>query len=375
MSRLTRLGTALAVAACSAAMVPGLQAQESAEALIARIDSLTPLYEVARVEAEVATARAEEARRERFRIELDTLQVGPLTIVTLPGQALQAAEIFGRVWEDEYAPFVNRSHALEEATFTFQWSVDPVMIPMQGRHYRSEQKAWRTRGDLEDLIRKSIGRAIADDFQGTQMHDFSGATLRTPVSYDWIYRRLATTASKIARACLAAEPGACWSALGIDLGPEDFLEWYLPEELPGLVERTWRSWRREEAPMFDACVHEGVTEQCEVLLARTATDRYWSMSLTPLRRDERITMIWVALDMGGEAAWDRLVEDPEMTLGDALRYASGATTGELEAAWTAEVLAHRPDTQAGLLTTKWTALFWILLCGALAMRSTRWRLG
>lgn len=127
--------------------------------------------------------------------------------------------------------------------------------------------------------------------------------------------------------------------------------------------------------MFYACLDEGILEQCDAILTRNSESPYYDRRwFAPLGDDARVTMLWFAVHMGGEGAWDRLVEDPGMSVAEALRYASGATTDELEAAWRAEVLAHRPDAHAGLDTTKWTALFWILLCGALAMRSTRWRL-
>ena len=125
---------------------------------------------------------------------------------------------------------------------------------------------------------------------------------------------------------------------------------------------------------------DGVLAVCDELL-RDAIEQSrgsafaWQRSLAPLGSEERATIVWAALDLGGDGAWNRLLEDPEMTVGEALEYASGVSAEELEAAWRAQVLEHAPQTHADLATTKWTALFWILLLGALAMRSTRWRLG
>lgn len=375
MSRMTPLGAALALMASMAMGAPSVQAQQTEEELVARIDSLLPLFDEARQEADAAMARQAEALRQANPATLDTTQAGPLTIVSFPHQADEAAEMYGRIWEDEYAPFVNHSAALDSTHFTFQRSVTPEHIPMEGRHYRSEQRAWRGKAHLEELIRASITRAIGMDLQGTEVNRWVRNLVRKPDNYSWVYRTLATTPANVTRACLDGEAGACWSALAIDPDLEAFLEWYLPDERRALVRNMYRGWRREEQPMFDACLDDGIFEQCDAILTRNSAYRYYGpRSMAPLGGDARITMLWFAVNMGGEGAWDRLVEDPQMSVAEALRYASAATTDELEAAWRAEVLAHRPDAHAGLDTTKWTALFWILLFGALAMRSTRWRL-
>lgn len=375
MSRMTPLGAALALTASMAMGAPSVQAQQTEEQLVARIDSLLPLFDAARQEADAAMARQAEALRQANPATLDTTQVGPLTIVSFPHQADEAAEMYGRIWEDEYAPFVNHSAALDSTHFTFQWAVRPEAILMEGHHYRSEQRAWRGKAHLEGLIRASITRAISVDLQRTEILAWVHDIVRKPDNYGWVYRTLATTPATVSRACLDGEAGACWSALAIDPDPEEFLEWYSPEERRALVQTSYRGWRREEQPMFYACLDEGILEQCDAILTRNSESPYYDRRwFAPLGDDARVTMLWFAVHMGGEGAWDRLVEDPGMSVAEALRYASGATTDELEAAWRAEVLAHRPDAHAGLDTTKWTALFWILLCGALAMRSTRWRL-
>ena len=87
-----------------------------------------------------------------------------------------------------------------------------------------------------------------------------------------------------------------------------------------------------------------------------------------------MAMVWVALEAGGEGAWDRLVEDPQMTATQALLNASGSSQQQLEASWRNMILEARPRVHAGLSLSKWTALFWILVLAAFAMRSTRWRL-
>jgi hypothetical protein len=86
-------------------------------------------------------------------------------------------------------------------------------------------------------------------------------------------------------------------------------------------------------------------------------------------------MLWIAVRMGGEGAWDRLRADPDASAAEALLAASGASRDELAGAWLDYVLENKPATRAGAGTSTLLALFWIAAFGALAMRSTRWRLG
>mgnify|MGYP006185715041 CR=1 FL=1 len=57
-----------------------------------------------------------------------------------------------------------------------------------------------------------------------------------------------------------------------------------------------------------------------------------------------------------------------------LAYVSGLTAEELASAWRDMVMGSRPPVHATTNGTTFTMLAWILLFGALAMRSSRWRL-
>jgi hypothetical protein len=84
-------------------------------------------------------------------------------------------------------------------------------------------------------------------------------------------------------------------------------------------------------------------------------------------------LIGLALERGGDGAWARLLEDPDMPPEEALVYAAGVPLVELVSEWRAWVVSNRPQVYAGLTGTSALALLWILLFAALAARSTRWR--
>ena len=86
-------------------------------------------------------------------------------------------------------------------------------------------------------------------------------------------------------------------------------------------------------------------------------------------------LLMLALQAGGDGAWSRLTEDLEREPGEALLHASGLTPEELGDRWHAWVLSDPPETYAGFGTRALITLLWILGFAALAMRSTRWRLG
>lgn len=346
--------------------------------LLARIQELGPRVEEALVEAEAAVERYKAARARRIA-SVDTFSVGPLTIVAPPGEVEEGRLMYQRVWDEEYAPFVDRSPTFAEVNFTYQFQVDLQRIHMEGRHFRAEATTWRGPGRIQNLIRESIGRALQEDLRNTQIYGWVREAVRDPgEAWAWVYRRAATRPAKVLRDCLEGVEGACWSALAVDRPQDAITSWYTSEERRLLVETNGRFRGREFRAARDACVEQGDQARCDALLQELADrwgGRYYMDAFSPLGWQSRATLLWTALTMGGEGAWGRLLEDPEMSVGDALRYAAGHSTEEIEAEWRRRLLEHRPQTQAGLARTKWTALFWILLIGALAMRSTRWRLG
>jgi hypothetical protein len=355
--------------------VTPLTAQQWERELLRQIDSLIPLLGEAEVAAADARARREDAERRAAAPATDTLRVGPLRIVTLPGQHTQAERVYRGVWEGEYASFLAHSPSLDSVFFTFDWSATLSPIYIEGTVQRVEVRAWRPRSVVEHLVRQAVGSVLLLDVGGTALSRWSSANVRVPQEPEEIYRELALSASKAARACMEGDPDACWSALGLghEADPYPLDEWYSPEERRALAGRRWPT--RQQQPAWDDCVENGRTDRCDLYLAEVLDRHGIPASLAPLGSAPRAAMLWVALQTGGEGAWDRLREDPDASPGTALLHAAGTSRDRLARTWLAYVLDHRPPSWAGVGTSFLRALLWIAALGALAMRSTRWRLG
>ncbi len=378
-----------AVAATALALAPGAplgaqqfhQAEEAA--LVRNLDSILPLYAKAseanaREQARLDALKAQQERAAAPRGPLfDTISVGPLRIVTPPDQARTAREMFSSVWR-EYQPEVEDSPAFKHTLFTFQWSYTLSLIPVKGDVQRADERRWESRATVEDRIRQAIGMALSSDLSSTRIGRRWRPGPVRGVDGAAVYRELATTPAKPNRACLAGDAHACAEALGLEVSADSWKSWLTPQEQRDIALSMdyggeWGD-RRMQA-LQNAC-RAGRQSACSRVVADLYTRR-----IRPLRRpgtlnnDARGSLLWLALQHGGRGAWERLLADTVASPEQALTDASGLGVDQLCAAWRRWVVEQRPDVAAGFGSGMLTAGFWILLFAALAMRSTRWRLG
>jgi hypothetical protein len=375
---MSRSVTRWALAATVAALLLSpneTRAQQTEEDLVRHIDSLLPLLEQAETEATEARVRREEAKKLAAAPSTDTFMVGPVRIVTIPEQRSLGEEIYRAVWDREYASFVDRSPSVEAHFFTFRWYRDLQPIYVDGPVRRVEMPVWRSRSAVEEAARQGMSAVLAQDLRDTPLAMWNSSSVRVPPKPVEIYRELALSASVVSRACIEGDASSCWAALGLGDGEDAYPldDWYSPEERRALAGQEWAS--RQQMPLWDACVQNGETSSCDVFLSEVLERHRTPANLAPLGAPPRGAMLWIAVRMGGEGAWDRLRADPDASAAEALLAASGASRDELAGAWLDYVLENKPATRAGAGTSTLLALFWIAAFGALAMRSTRWRLG
>jgi hypothetical protein len=125
-----------------------------------------------------------------------------------------------------------------------------------------------------------------------------------------------------------------------------------------------------DATPYRRCVEENDADACDPVLANLD----WVTSL-PSSDRLRAHLLWFAARTGGEGAWQRLLAHRDAPMPEALAELAARPVEQLVAEWRADVVAHRPDVQAGLGGRGTRALLWSLIFVAFAMRSTRWRLG
>lgn len=369
---------AAAVLAVLVAVPASAAARQTDAELRARLDSLLPLLEEARAAAD-AQARAREARRlAQSAVATDTIAVGPLRVIAREGQAELAAELFGAVWEREYAPFVAAPRRAGDAWFTFAWPAAGAELTVAGGTtvHRVELGAWRPRGAVEEAVRQQIAALLGAELAGTPLAHWMAGWIRAPRDVEATYRLAATTGAASMRDCLAGSAARCWDALAADLAddPDPLDDWYAPEERVAMARDLLARWPRGSSapdPRGLACAERDSLEDCDATLA----DRFHSLGpLAPTARgDLRANLVWLALRAGGEGAWARLTSDPNASAGDALRAASGLDSPELASLWREELVRHRPTPLGVLDPSLFLALLWIGLFATLAARSTRWR--
>lgn len=377
MSRRSVLpGLLLAAALLALAGTSSLTAQETEPELRRAIDSLTVLVDRAAAEAEAARAVRAEAARRRAAAEhaLDTVRVSGMTIVTPLQDAAEARDLFEAAWSERFRGY--RSPALTRRVFTYQRTGYALEeIPVAGEVQRVAVPVWHSDARARARVRDAIARVMADDLDGTPLGSWLQGTPFTRRDPADVYREMILARSAAVERCLAADVDSCTSALG--LGPDGRAVdvWYTPaERRVRALEKAGFDELSGSSPMDDLfgpalarCADGGAPDACDVLLELDPE------SFAPLSPTVRATLAARALELGGDGAWARLVEDPSMTPEEALTHAAGVPLDALVSDWQAWIVRNRPEAQAGLGAQGALALVWILFFAALATRSTRWR--
>jgi hypothetical protein len=191
---------------------------------------------------------------------------------------------------------------------------------------------------------------------------------------EWVARELATTPSVAVRQCYQGELDGCRRALGLTGEGEHWDLWYSAPERRELVRSGFSnragppSSDPRDLALWHGCVELQDMRDCDLFLA----DR---KPRAPLTASSRESLLALSLRMGGAGSFERLRLAPPGPLEERLARAAGVPPDSLLASWRREALQAQPSAWAGLAKTPVAALFWFLLFGILAARSTRWRLG
>jgi len=373
MSRRAPRCLALGLAALLAAAGPAA-GQQTKQELIQHLDTLLPPFKGARAraaDAQIARRRAKDAR-----VRVDTVEIGPLKVLVIPGEDAAARDVVGGVWEREYAPWLDASPTLAADRIFFRWSQKQVDFSSSAFSVRVVQgDRWRSRAYMEGGVRWAIGQSLKGDLTGTRFGaDWSVKEIRRPEEPGLIYRQVALQPSQAARSCLGGELEACVAAFGLEAMDVVLSRVYTPQERRLFV---LSNGVRFDPEGLRAC-RGGDLAECDRLLRDLSAHypaRQHQLFMVPFGPEVRASLLWFALERGGQGAWGRLLARADDEPLAALEAASGMSADALMRGWHAWLLENRPVGSAGFGPQALTGLAWILLLIALAARSTRWRLG
>jgi hypothetical protein len=299
---------------------------QTAEELRAEIEQLLPAWRAA-LEAERAWMR--ESRE-------DTVRLGTLTLLTRPANLQLVREVAAEAWQRLQTRLASDTTLLrgEAIVVSSLPSARWVSVGRQSVAYGSD-------GDVEP---------IAD------------AVVR-----ELVYIDLATADSRATRLCLVGQVRSCGDALAVGDLRDPVTVWYGAEERRRIVDRRRRR-RYNRNPLADRCVDAGDDAAClEVLRAVPLS------TLRPLSSAARTLLAEVALRLGGDGSYSRLIASQQPTLEGTLSEAARVPPDSLISAWREAVLLSRPREVALGALFGFSTLAWVVVLGAMATRSTRWR--
>jgi hypothetical protein len=199
---------------------------------------------------------------------------------------------------------------------------------------------------------------------------WSAATLLPDSITDgaWVGYRLDLVSANgvVARNCFGGDMRACMVTLGLTPTTDPVLEWYDAADRRAIIKREIQ---------FRPHGYRVQSEQCIAGDDAACTDvlrNYTEFLRTPVLSEIRESLVSIALQLGGASAYDRLL------------VASGTPTQQIEAAatvpidsvvraWQRRIRETRLPSDSMNLQIAIGSLFWIGFCGALSLRSTRWR--
>jgi hypothetical protein len=180
---------------------------------------------------------------------------------------------------------------------------------------------------------------------------------------------LATASSRAARDCASGDIARCAVALAITKVPDPAFVWYDARERRELIRAGAHVLRQRgtEAPV-DRCTIRGEMSVCDSLIRTIPEDALTA----PLNAAARQSLVRLALEMGGDGAFARLAAS-NGSVADRLSAAARVSSDSLVRAWRAQAMSATYGNTTLTTETALSAVFWATLCGALALRSSRWR--
>lgn len=343
-------------------------AQHDAAAL-ARIDSLADAWRAAAARANGVDSAS------RASLRVDTLEYFGFLIVTDSADAPGLRDAASRALERVARDLGPTDAKLLEGGVAFMrfdraqrsWS---HLVGSGARFIDAPPPDWQGERRFETRIAFAATQWLLTR-GGTVLRAATGG--RLPTSGQRVNERafieLVTTPSVVARLCYGGHLPSCAQAMGIVPTDTPLTTWYDANDRVTLARRLLGHVRRNYQELFENCVNRRIDQSCIEFLP-TVLGNPPRPPFTPWVTR---SLVSAALRMGGDGAYTRLVADTSASLVPRLEAAAGADLDSLLTGWRTAVLATRPVPDEAIDRTTWSTLFWVVVAGVLAMRSSRWR--
>ena len=331
------------------------------DAVVPVAHAQTVVAQRARVAALTTKLRELDASLDSIRRLEDTIEVDGVRFVVKPEHRAEAEDAARRALAE-----LERSLGTQDRRLLDGWVSADL------------REGWTDEYGLQRAINKVVAGG------GGRLAELGGSNLRSWASW-WnpsaqdlpaAHLDLVTSLSAAATRCFAGSTLWCARVLGIDPLADPWLDLYDAAGRRLFVARRWdwlRSarWRgfAERAELFRQCVDSRLDDACLRLL-------HMELSYPSALPERGVrSLVLEARVIGGEGTFTRLIADTTAPLGDRLAAAAGVPLDSLLRVWHARMLEAAPArTRVGSVSA-WMSFLVVATAGALALRSTRWRLG
>lgn len=177
---------------------------------------------------------------------------------------------------------------------------------------------------------------------------------------------LARTPARPNPGCLRGEARACAVALGLEVSGDTLAAWYPQDTWPRLAGLMDASISGRDAWLRDRCTAMQDLASCQTVLSP-------SRVLQPVGFPGRQLLVELALEEGGEGAFERLTVDSGAPIEHRLSAAAGVPVDTLLSRWVRVVSAAVPGSPAPGGAEVMLSLGWSALVLMMAIRGSRWR--
>jgi len=316
----------------------------------------------------------------RLRAVTDTVRVGSLRLLVEPALRVRveaAARLAAARIDSVAGSGANRLERHWLAVhFVNDTSRDTIVVAARDNNNQDELfqlSGLATDSALAQWIYADAVRLLASGLdQSFQEWLGSELTPDTLATRAWLAARLEIVSSDaiVARRCYEGDLASCRIALRMVDVADPVTGWY---DAPGRQRHVKLVALRQFAPLSgregrneaDNCA-AGADAACIAFM------RKWQTMEDPVPRHRRQSLASVAMQMGGRSGFERMLNSTG-TPAERLAAAAGAPVDSVLRVWLAKVRDTRLPSQDMTPGIAASSLGWILMCGLLALRSTRWR--